>query len=342
MNEFTFEETLWETALDGLQPGDSFSAVQLLALLEGESEYALEDALQRLEDGWVTLDITGLPADPGTGETALRLQREEALAASADLLTALEEGDPLRLYLEELARIPVCGDVDILAEDAAAGSETARNMLVNLMLSRVVALAREYVGRGVLLLDLIQEGGMGMWQGILNWNGDGDFTAHADWWIRQYLGKAVVLQARESGLGRKLRQAAEDFRSVDERLLTELGRNPTPEEMAEGLHITPGEVTQVAKMLENARIVASAKAPVREEIPEEEDLAVEDTAYFQSRQRVAELLSGLTEQETRVLSLRFGLEGGLPLSPEDTGRKLGMTPEKVTAMEAAALAKLRK
>ena len=99
----------------------------------------------------------------------------------------------------------------------------------------------------------------------------------------------------------------------------------------------------MAKMLESARIVEQAKAPAEEkEESEEDDQAVEDTAYFQSRQRIADMLSGLTAQEAELLNLRFGLEGGLPLSPEDTGKRLGLTPQEVVAMEASALAKLRK
>ena len=182
---------------------------------------------------------------------------------------------------------------------------------------------------------------MGLWQGILAWQGEGDFQSHAAWWIHQAMAKAVTLQARANGVGLRMRQAAEDYRSVDERLLTELGRNPTLEEIAEGLHLSPEETAAVAKMMENARILEKAKTPREEKQPEEEDQAVEDTAYFQSRQRIAELLSGLDETDAKLLTLRFGLEGGLPLTPEDVGRKLGLTPEEVVEQETAVLAKLR-
>ena len=116
--------------------------------------------------------------------------------------------------------------------EVAEGSEAARERLVNLSLYRVVELAKDYVGRGVLLLDLIQEGSMGLWQGILQYNG-GDFEDHRDWWIRFYMVKTVVEQARAGGVGQKMRQAMEDYRSVDERLVADLGRNPTLEEIAE-------------------------------------------------------------------------------------------------------------
>ncbi len=342
MMEFTFEETPWEQLLSTLQPGDSIAAGQLLTLLEGESEYVLSDALQALEDGGVAIDLATLPKTAADSEAALRLRREEQLVQKGDLLEGLEETDPLRLYLEELAQLPACGDIELLAADAAAGSETARNNLVNLMLSRVISRATEHVGYGVLLMDLIQEGGMGMWQGILNWNGDGNFESYADWWIRQYMAKAVVLQAHSSGVGRKLRSGMEDYRDVDQRLLTELGRNPTLEEIAEAMHISLEEAATYADMVTMARArrqVEASREPA-EETPEDEQ-AVEDTAYFQSRQRILELLSTLSAQEAELLTLRFGLEGGLPLTPEETGKRLQLTPQEVVELEAKALMQLR-
>ncbi len=342
MMEFTFEETPWEQLLSTLQPGDSIAAGQLLTLLEGESEYVLSDALQALEDGGVAIDLATLPKTAADSEAALRLRREEQLVQKGDLLEGLEETDPLRLYLEELAQLPACGDIELLAADAAAGSETARNNLVNLMLSRVISRATEHVGYGVLLMDLIQEGGMGMWQGILNWNGDGNFESYADWWIRQYMAKAVVLQAHSSGVGRKLRSGMEDYRDVDQRLLTELGRNPTLEEIAEAMHISLEEAATYADMVTMARArrqVEASREPA-EETPEDEQ-AVEDTAYFQSRQRILELLSTLSAQEAEMLTLRFGLEGGLPLTPEETGKRLQLTPQEVVELEAKALMQLR-
>ncbi len=342
MMEFTFEETPWEQLLSTLQPGDSIAAGQLLTLLEGESEYVLSDALQALEDGGVAIDLATLPKTAADSEAALRLRREEQLVQKGDLLEGLEETDPLRLYLEELAQLPACGDIELLAADAAAGSETARNNLVNLMLSRVSSRATEHVGYGVLLMDLIQEGGMGMWQGILNWNGDGNFESYADWWIRQYMAKAVVLQAHSSGVGRKLRSGMEDYRDVDQRLLTELGRNPTLEEIAEAMHISLEEAATYADMVTMARArrqVEASREPA-EETPEDEQ-AVEDTAYFQSRQRILELLSTLSAQEAEMLTLRFGLEGGLPLTPEETGKRLQLTPQEVVELEAKALMQLR-
>jgi len=238
--------------------------------------------------------------------------------------------------------MPAFGDEQLLAESCAKGNENAMLQLTNLGLSRVIQLAAEHVGYGVLLLDLIQEGSLGLWQAIRNYR-YGEYASHRDRWIRFYMAKAVTLQARQGGVGQKIRAALEDYRSVDERLLGDLGRNPTLEEIAEELHMRVEEAAAVKKMLDDARILAKAKKPPvdEEEEKEAQEQAVEDTALFQMRQRISDLLSGLGEQDQKLLSLRFGLEGGKPMSPEDTGRKLGLTPEEVVAREAAALAKLR-
>ncbi len=333
---YCFEESPWELALEKLRRGASISALRLLTLLEGEDEDALEDAFQELESRGVTLDVSALPKDYATGETEKRLRLEEKLAPHIRPQD-LPETDPLGLYLREMAAIPACGDIDLLAQDIE--KESNRAMLVNLSLSRVVELAAEFTGRGVLLLDLIQEGSLGLWNGILSYASQKDFAEHRDWHIRQAMARAVTLQARASGLGQKMRKALESYRAADRRLLTQLGRTPTVEEIAGALGVSPEDAQVYEEMLRTAQLLAQAKAPQKE--PEEEDQAVEDTAYFQSRQRVAEMLSGLTEQEAQLVTLRFGLEGGLPATTEETAQKLGLTAEEVVALEAAALDKLR-
>ena len=337
--EFTFDAAPWEDLLAAA--GEAVCATELLTLLEGESEEEFEDAMLALEQRGLALNIADLPRPGSTGEAALRLRQEEQLVAKGLNSKELEPGDPLRLYLEEVAMTPAFGDEQILAEEAAAGSQRAMEQLTNLSLSRVIGLAGGYVGRGVLLMDLIQEGSLGLWQAIQNFDG-GEFAPHRDRMIHLYLAKAVLVQARESGIGQKLRTALEDYRSVDERLLADLGRNPTVEEIGEAMHMSPENAATIGKMVENARLLQSAKRqPDPEEEKEAEEQAVEDTAYFQTRQRVNEMLSGLSEQEAKVIALRFGLEGGLPLSPEDTGRKLGLTPDEVVAIETAAMTKMR-
>ena len=341
MMEFTFEPSAWELTLEGLRRGTTLSAARFLTLMEPETEEILEEALQLLDEKDILLDISDLPAAAVSGETAVRLRREKQLVQSQKLPEGLEENDPLRLYLEEIAATPVWGDAQLLAQRCREGDESAMKQLTNLMLSRVVEQSFALAGQGVLLLDLLQEGSLGLWQAVLTCP-DGNFESYCDRCIRRALAKAITLQARALGMGQKMRQAMEDYRETDERLLGELGRNPTMEEIAEGMHMTLEETEVVAQMLESARTVSRAKAAVQEKEQTPEDaMAVEDTAYFQSRARISELLSRLEQRDVRLLTLRFGLEGGLPLTPEETGKQLGMTPEEVITAESAALAKLR-
>lgn len=339
--DVVFDRPQWEMVIDTIRSGSNLSASRFLAMMESEPEDALEEALERLEEKNILLDISTLPMDKGNGETALRLRQEAQLVKAGNLPGGLEENDPLRLYLEELALIPAFGDAQLLAERCLAGDEEAQSLLTNRMLSLVVERAFELTGRGVLLLDLIQEGSLGLWQAILNYAG-GDFESYCDHCIRATLAKTVTLQARASGVGQKMRQAVEDYRAADQRLLTQLGRNPTLEEVAVELGMTPEEAAAVAETMDAARLVSRAKGEEKQEqIPQEEDQAVEDTAYFQMRQRISELLSSLEEEDAKLLTLRFGLEGGLPLSPAETGKKLNLTPDEVVQREAAALMKLR-
>lgn len=339
MNEFYFERKPWEVTVDALHKGDVLSAARLIALLEGEDDSEAEAAMQELQQKHVSLDIRDLPKDYGAGQTEARLRREEKLAEDGLLLTELEENDPLRLYLEEIASTCAAGDPQLLAERYAAGEEAVVSQLVNVTISRAIDTARKMTGRGVLLLDLIQEASLGLWQGILHYE-CGDFDAHVQWWIEQYVAKAVTMQARAGGLGQKMRKALEAYRDADRHLLTQLGRNPTLEEIALELGISPEEAEVYEEMLRTARTMEQIKKPPVED-EQEEQRAVEDTAYFQSRQRILDMLSTLSETEARVLTLRFGLDGGLPATPEATAAKLDLTARQVVQLEAAALAKLR-
>ena len=318
----------------------SVSAGRLLTETDGLGDEAMEELFLRLEEEDIPIDLSDLPLAGASGEAARRLREEEQLVRSGKLLTGLEANDPLRLYLEELASIPVCGDPEVLALELLEGADVAER-LVNLSLSRVVELAQAYAGRGVLLMDLIQEGSLGLWNGILRFPG-GSFETFRDGCIRRYMAQAVLRQARASGLGQKMRQAVEDYRMVDERLLSELGRNPTLAEIAEAMHMTVTEIEAVRKFLDNARLVGRAhevKEP-EEEAPEDSQ-AVEDTAYYQTRERVDSLMSGISELEHKVVTMRYGLDGKAPQTAQEVGRKLGLTVTEVVELETSALTKMR-
>ena len=336
--EFSFDNSPWELFLSGKREGDRISAAHFLTLLEQETEDAVEDAFAALDDRKLMLDVSDLPVKQYTGQAALRLRQEAEIAEKAMDVSGLNPTDPLRLYLEEIREMPRQTDEKALAERAAQGDQRAAEQLMHQGLHRVVEIVPEFVGYGVLMMDLLQEGGLALWQAIQV--PEGDYLTRRDGAIRAAMAKAVTLQARANGVGQKMRQALEDYRAVDERLLAELGRNATLEEIALELHMTPEDAETVRKVLEDARMLQQATAPKEEEASEEEQ-AVEDTAYFQMRQRISELLSVLPEEDAKILTLRFGLEKGLPMSPEDTGKALGLTVDQVLRREAKALAMLR-
>ena len=346
--EFTFEESPLEQLLLSLEDGQIFSGAQLLTLSEGSSEQDLEDAFACLEQRQILPDLSDLQV-PATGpEAAERLRMEAKWVEQGLPLEGLEETDTLRLYMEELAGIPVCGEVSQIVQalfdrkSTGQDAQTLRTRLAELSLGRVVELAGQYTNKGVLLLDLIQEGSIGLWRAVETLDTQSvPFEQLRDWWIRFYISKVILLQAREAGVGQHLRQAMEDYRSVDEKLLTELGRNPEPEELAQALHLSVQETLRIAQMVEQTRMIHRAHAPEPEQLPQEEDQAVEDTAYFQMRQRISDLLSTLPAREATLLTLRYGLEGQLPMKPQQVAARMGMTAEEVVALEAAALAKLR-
>lgn len=341
MNAFQFEQSPWEAFLDTCKNGAAVSAWNLISMLEEEDDEAVEEAFQIIQEKQMLLDLSSLPRTVPTGQAAQRLKQEKEYAQNGLILSHMEENDPLRLYLEEIAGVPAFGDEALLAEQLLSGSKTAAEQLTVLGLSRVVEKAAEYAGWNVLLLDLIQEGSVGLWEAIGSYRG-GDYFAHRDRMIHNAICKAIILQARNNGLGQKMRQSLQDFRRMDEKLLAELGRNPSLEEIAAGMKITPEEAECLKKMMDDAVLLEQAEKLVqpKEETPED-DQAVEDTAYFQMRQRIAELLSQLDEQDQKILTLRFGLENGRPLSAEEVGRSLGLTSGEVSQREAAALAKLR-
>ena len=337
--EYSFEIPDWEVALSSLKSGQEFSAAAFLTMMESRSDEEVEDALALLQNRGVHLDLSSLPESFGNGETALRLRREYQLVKEGKLLEKLEENDPLRLCLEEILAGETADSVESLAEKLLAGDKNVVGELTCAMLPQVVVAAYENVGRGVLLLDLIQEGSLGLWQGILAYTG-GDFSDHCMRAVRMAMAVAVIGQLRADGLGQRLRKSMEDYQAVDERLLADLGRNPTVEEIAQQLHITLDEADMIREMLDAARMMAQAVPDTQQE-DAQEDLAVEDTAYFQMRQRVQDLLSDLSDDEAKLLSMRFGLDGKPPMSAEEAGKYIGLTPEEVLAREAQALTKLR-
>ena len=341
MNDFVFEQAPWEAYLRSCKNGSVISGWNLVSMLEDEEDDAVEDAFSILAVKKLQLDLSGLPQMSAGSNTAQRLQQEREYVIGGLKTALMEETDPLRLYLEEIAAAPACGDEKLLAEQLSSGDQRAAQRLTELGLSRVVEVAAEYAGQAVLLLDLIQEGNIGLWEAISGYRG-GDYAAQRDEAIRSSVLKAIVLQARSNGISQKMKKALQDYRAADQHLLTKLGRNPGLEEIAQEMHISLEQAQTIEKTMADILLLQKAEKLVapKEETAEDE-LPVEDTAYFQMRQRISEMLSVLDEQEARILTMRFGLEKGLPMSAEEVAKALGITTAAVTACETAALSKLR-
>ena len=341
MNDFQFEQSPWEAYLNSCKPGTTVSAWNLISMLEDEDDEAVEDAFSILAERQLALDLSALPQVESGSQTALRLKQEREYVYSGLSPANMEEGDPLRLYLEEIAEAPVPSDENLLAGQLLFGEKKAAQQLAELGLRRVVEIASELAGRLVLLLDLIQEGNIGLWEAIQAYSG-GDYATYRDWMIRTAMSKAMVLQARSNGISQKMKKTLQDYKAADEALLTELGRNPTLEEIAAKINITPEQALTIQKTLSDILLLQQAEklTQPKEELPEDE-MAVEDTAYFQMRQRISELLSQLDGKDAQILTMRFGLDNGLPMSADEVGKALGFTAGEVSAREAVALAKLR-
>lgn len=341
MSEFLFDQSPWEAYLNSCRSGTSVSAWNLISMLENEDDEAVEDAFALLADRQLELDVSTLPSLEAGGQTAQRLKQEAEYVRGGLRTSDMEESDPLRLYLEEIAGTPAFGDDRLLSEQLLSGDGRAAERLANLGLSRVIEIACEQAGKMVLLMDLIQEGNIGLWEAIQSYSG-GNYDAHRDRLIRNAIYKAMVLQARSNGVSQKMRQSLQRYQSADEALLAELGRNPTLEEIAARMNISPEQAQTIQKTMADILLLQQAEklTQPKEETPEDE-LAVEDTAYFQMRQRISDLLSQLDDKDAQILTMRFGLDKGLPMSAEEVGKALGLTVGEVSAREAAALAKLR-
>lgn len=341
MNDFVFEQAPWEAYLRSCKNGSVISGWNLISMLEDEEDDAVEDAFSILTVKKLQLDLSGLPQMSAGSNTAQRLQQEREYVTGGLKTALMEETDPLRLYLEEIAAAPACGDEKLLAEQLSSGDQRAAQRLTELGLSRVVEIAAEYAGQAVLLLDLIQEGNIGLWEAISGYRG-GDYAAQRDEAIRSSVLKAIVLQARSNGISQKMKKALQDYRAADQHLLTKLGRNPGLEEIAQEMHISLEQAQTIEKTMADILLLQKAeKLAAPQEETAEDELPVEDTAYFQMRQRISEMMSVLDEQEARILTMRFGLEKGLPMSTEEVAKALGITTAAVTACETAALSKLR-
>ena len=259
--------------------------------------------------------------------------------------------DPVRMYLKEIGKVPLLtAEEEIeLAKRMETGDEDAKKRLAEANLRLVVSIAKRYVGRGMLFLDLIQEGNLGLIKAVekFDYNKGFKFSTYATWWIRQAITRAIADQARTIRIPVHMVETINKLVRVSRQLLQELGREPTPEEIAERMEIPVERVREILKI---------SQEPVSLETPigEEEDSHLGDfiqddnvpvpadaAAFTLLKEQLVEVLGTLTEREQKVLRLRFGLDDGRARTLEEVGKEFNVTRERIRQIEAKALRKLR-
>ena len=280
---------------------------------------------------------------------------EDKSEEEVDIDLSIPEGisidDPVRMYLKEIGRVPLLSaDEEIaIAKRMEAGDEKAQKELAEANLRLVVSIAKRYVGRGMLFLDLIQEGNLGLIKAVekFDYNKGYKFSTYATWWIRQAITRAIADQARTSRIPVHMVETINKLIRVSRQLLQQLGREPSPEEIAEAMEISVERVREIMKI---AQEPVSLETPIGEEedshlgdfIEDQDAPAPAEAASFMLlKEQLEEVLDTLTEREERVLRLRFGLDDGRARTLEEVGQNFGVTRERIRQIEAKALRKLR-
>ncbi len=283
------------------------------------------------------------------------LEEEERESETVDIDLSIPEGvvvdDPVRMYLKEIGRVPLLtADEEVeLAKRMEQGDEEARRCLAEANLRLVVSIAKRYVGRGMLFLDLIQEGNLGLIKAVekFNYRMGYKFSTYATWWIRQAITRAIADQARTIRIPVHMVETINKLNRIQRQLIQELGRDPTPEEIAKEMQISVDRVREISKISQEP---VSLETPIGEEedshlgdfIEDEEALAPAEAAtFFLLREQLDDVLGTLTSREKKVLQLRFGLEDGRSRTLEEVGQVFGVTRERIRQIEAKALRKLR-
>ena len=319
-----------------------------------ELDTANPDEIEKVFDAFEELNLD-LKDDLDDEEPDLEdLEEVEDIKVEDINLTTLEgvsTDDPVRMYLREIGRIPLLSyDEELeIAEKVLEGDEDAKQRLAESNLRLVVSIAKKYVGRGMLFLDLIQEGNMGLIKAVdkFDYKKGFKFSTYATWWIRQAITRAIADQARTIRIPVHMVETINKLIRTSRHLLQRLGREPSPEEIAEELEMPVEKVMEIQKIAQDP---VSLETPIGEEddshlgdfIQDEDSPAPHDSAaYTLLKEQLEEVMNTLTPREAKVLKLRFGLEDGKARTLEEVGREFEVTRERIRQIEAKALRKLR-
>ncbi len=259
--------------------------------------------------------------------------------------------DPVRMYLREIGKVPLLDAAEevALAKRVEAGDDTAKKKIVDANLRLVVSIAKKYIGRGMLFLDLIQEGNLGLIRAVekFDYRKGFKFSTYATWWIRQAITRAIADQARTIRVPVHMVETINKMVRISRQLVQRLGREPTDEEIAGEMEIEPSKVEEIRRI---AQLPVSLETPIGEEedsqlgdFIEDRDLPSpeEAAAGHLLHEQIEEMLEALSERERDVLHFRFGLEDGRSYTLEEVGKRFGVTRERIRQIEAKALRKLR-
>ncbi|MEK7497402.1 MAG: RNA polymerase sigma factor RpoD [Patescibacteria group bacterium] len=279
---------------------------------------------------------------------------QEKLEREIEILTKLEgveSTDPVRQYLREIGKVPllIAEEEVELAKQYEKANKKAKDKLTESNLRLVVSIAKKYIGRGLSLLDLIQEGNQGLIRAVekYDWRRGFKFSTYATWWIRQAITRAIADQARTIRIPVHMVETINKLYRTSRKLMQELGREPTPEEIGDELGFDGDRVREIFKI---AQETTSLEAPVGEDkesflgdfIPDDRQETPVDAASRQLlKDHLEEVLGTLSEREAKVLKLRFGLDAGKQMTLEQVGKVFGVTRERIRQIEAKALRKLR-
>ena len=312
------------------------------------------DQIDKVFDVFEELGVDVLKDDTDDEPDIEDLEEVEEIKLD-DMNTTSLEGinvdDPVRMYLREIGRIPLLTfDEELdLAKRILEDDEEAKQKLAESNLRLVVSIAKKYVGRGMLFLDLIQEGNMGLIKAVekFDYTKGFKFSTYATWWIRQAITRAIADQARTIRIPVHMVETINKLIRTSRHLLQQLGREPTPEEIAAEMEIPVEKVMEIQKIAQDP---VSLETPIGEEddshlgdfIPDDESPAPQDSAaYTLLKEQLEEVMETLTPREAKVLKLRFGLEDGKARTLEEVGREFKVTRERIRQIEAKALRKLR-
>ena len=319
------------------------------------NEEQIEKVIEHLEkNGIDVLRITNDDDDDVIDDEEIMLSEEDEVdMENIDLSVpdGISIEDPVRMYLKEIGKVPLLSaEEEIeLAQRMEEGDEDAKKRLAEANLRLVVSIAKRYVGRGMLFLDLIQEGNLGLIKAVekFDYRKGYKFSTYATWWIRQAITRAIADQARTIRIPVHMVETINKLIRVSRQLLQELGREPLPEEIAEEMNLPVERVREILKISQES---VSLETPIGEEedshlgdfIQDDNVPVPADAAAFTLlKEQLVEVLGTLTEREQKVLRLRFGLDDGRARTLEEVGKEFNVTRERIRQIEAKALRKLR-